>query len=73
MANATKDKAGRPVIAVTGIGLITSLGTGKEDNWKRLTAGQSGIRRISRFPTDGLRTTIAGTVDHEYEIGRAHV
>ena len=36
MAYATKDKAGRPVIAVTGIGIITSLGTGKEDNWNSI-------------------------------------
>jgi 3-oxoacyl-[acyl-carrier-protein] synthase II len=71
LAKATKDKAGRPVIVVTGMGVITSLGTGKEDNWKKLVAGQSGIRRISRFQTDGLRTTIAGTVDHEYESGMA--
>jgi 3-oxoacyl-[acyl-carrier-protein] synthase II len=48
---------------VTGIGVITSLGIGKADNWSRLTAGQSGIRKIRRFPTDGLKTTIAGTVD----------
>jgi 3-oxoacyl-[acyl-carrier-protein] synthase II len=33
------------------------------DNWTRLTAGHSGIRPIARFPTEGLRTTIAGTVD----------
>ncbi len=50
-------------VAVTGIGVVTSLGTGIGDNWRKLTAGQSGIRRISRFPTDALRTTIAGTVD----------
>jgi len=50
-------------VAVTGIGVVTSLGTGIADNWRKLTAGQSGIRRISRFPTDALRTTIAGTVD----------
>jgi 3-oxoacyl-[acyl-carrier-protein] synthase II len=56
---------------VTGMGIITSLGTGKDDNWKKLVAGQSGIRRISRFATDGLRTTIAGAVDHEYEPGMA--
>jgi 3-oxoacyl-[acyl-carrier-protein] synthase II len=66
---ARQDKAGRPVVAVTGIGLVTPLGTGRDDNWKRLTAGESGIRRITRFPTDGLRTTIAGTVDHVYEPG----
>jgi 3-oxoacyl-[acyl-carrier-protein] synthase II len=62
-----KDKAGRPVVAITGMGLITSLGTGKEDNWKKLVAGESGIRTISRFPIDGLRTTIAGTVEEGYE------
>jgi 3-oxoacyl-[acyl-carrier-protein] synthase II len=60
----TRDKAGRPVVAVTGIGLVTSLGVGKADNWAKLTAGTSGIGRISRFPTDNLKTTIAGTVDH---------
>src|SRR5215475_5166839 len=53
---------GAPV-AVTGVGVVTSLGVGIADNWRSLTAGQSGIRRISRFPTDALRTTIAGTVD----------
>src|SRR6185437_9809585 len=61
-----KDKAGRPVIAVTGMGVVTSLGVGKSDNWAKLTAGQSGIRRISRFPIDSLKTTIAGTVDEVY-------
>jgi 3-oxoacyl-[acyl-carrier-protein] synthase II len=33
------------------------------DNWRQLTAGQSGIRTIRRFATAGLKTTIAGTVD----------
>jgi 3-oxoacyl-[acyl-carrier-protein] synthase II len=42
---------------------VTCLGVGVRDNWARLTAGQSGIRPIARFPTEGLRTTIAGTVD----------
>ena len=60
------DKLGRPIVAVTGIGVVTSLGVGKSDNWAKLTGGVSGIRRISRFPTEGLRTTIAGTVDDVY-------
>lgn len=63
MAATTRDKKGRPVVAVTGIGVVTSLGVGKSDNWAKLTGGISGIRRISRFPTEGLRTTIAGAVD----------
>jgi 3-oxoacyl-[acyl-carrier-protein] synthase II len=48
---------------VTGMGVVTSLGAGKTDNWKKLTAGESGIRTITRFPIDGLKTTLAGTVD----------
>src|SRR5258705_7514884 len=57
------DKNGRPIVVVTGMGVITSLGAGKADNWAKLTAGESGIRRIRRFAIDGLKTTIAGTVD----------
>ncbi|MGB3272132.1 MAG: beta-ketoacyl-ACP synthase [Xanthobacteraceae bacterium] len=60
---ATRDSFGRPVVVVTGMGIVTSLGAGKDDNWARLVAGRSGIRTITRFPTDGLRTTMAGTVD----------
>lgn len=57
------DALGRPVVVVTGMGLLTSLGEGIDDNWRKLTGGQSGIRRINRFALDGLRTTIAGIVD----------
>jgi 3-oxoacyl-[acyl-carrier-protein] synthase II len=59
----TRDHAGRPIVVVTGMGVVTSLGAGKADNWARLTAGESGIRTITRFPTDGLKTTIAGSID----------
>ncbi|MBF9232994.1 beta-ketoacyl-ACP synthase [Microvirga alba] len=58
------DKQGRPLVAVTGIGVVTSIGQGKDDTWAALTAGKSGIHRINRFPVDGLRTTIAGTIDN---------
>ena len=59
----TKDSAGRPIIVVTGLGVVTSLGAGKTDNWAKLSAGESGIRTITRFPVDSLKTRIAGTVD----------
>ena len=58
-----KDKFGRPIVVVTGLGIVTSLGAGKIDNWAKLTAGESGIRAITRFATDGLKTRIAGTID----------
>ncbi|MGL5166709.1 MAG: beta-ketoacyl-ACP synthase [Afipia sp.] len=59
----TRDKFGRPTVVVTGMGVVTSLGAGKSDNWAKLTAGESGIRTITRFPTNGLKTTMAGTID----------
>lgn len=50
-------------VVVTGYGVITSLGEGVKDNWAKLIKGESGIHRITRFPIEGLKTTIAGTVD----------
>ncbi|HEX8417770.1 MAG TPA: beta-ketoacyl-ACP synthase [Methylobacterium sp.] len=58
-----RDAKGRPLVAVTGLGIVTSLGQGQADNWAALVAGRSGIHAIARFPTEGLRTRIAGTVD----------
>jgi 3-oxoacyl-[acyl-carrier-protein] synthase II len=63
MPSQDHDRRGRPVVVITGTGVLTSLGAGKRDNWRGLAAGHSGIRRISRFPIGGLRTNIAGTVD----------
>ena len=61
--SSTHDSAGRPIVVVTGAGVVTSLGAGKSENWANLTSGKSGIRAITRFDTDGLKTRIAGTVD----------
>jgi 3-oxoacyl-[acyl-carrier-protein] synthase II len=61
--SAPRDKLGRPIVVVTGMGVVTSLGAGKKDNWDKLASGESGIRTVTRFPIDGLKTTMAGTVD----------
>ncbi len=63
MAAQYHDRKSRPMVAVTGMGVVTSLGRGKEKNWLGLTSGSSGIRQITRFPTDGFKTTIAGTIE----------
>ncbi|HYA74786.1 MAG TPA: beta-ketoacyl-ACP synthase [Roseiarcus sp.] len=57
------DLRGRPIVVVTGMGVVTPLGVGKAENWAKLTAGQSGIRQIRRFSTEGLQTQFGGTVD----------
>lgn len=57
------DNKGRQIVAITGAGIVSSLGKGKQENWNKLVNGQSGIHRIERFPIDYLKTSIAGTVD----------
>jgi 3-oxoacyl-[acyl-carrier-protein] synthase II len=59
----TTDHLERPIVAVTGIGMVTSLGQGKKESWEGLTNGRSGIHTIARFPIEHLNTRIAGTVD----------
>ncbi|MDG1117963.1 MAG: beta-ketoacyl synthase N-terminal-like domain-containing protein [Flavimaricola sp.] len=50
-------------IAVTGMGMVTSLGQGIAANWAAMLAGQSGAALVRRFATDGLRTRFAATVE----------
>ncbi len=63
MSKQIQDHNGRPVAVITGFGVLTSLGRGKQKNWQALTRGESGLHTITRFPTDGLKTSVAGTVD----------
>jgi len=47
---------------VTGVGAVSSLGTGVDKNWSALTEGQSGIDLITRFDASDLPAQIAGEV-----------
>src|SRR3989454_9780733 len=49
-------------VVVTGLGLVTPLGTGIEANWESLVAGRSGIGPITRFDASALPARIAGEV-----------
>ncbi len=47
-------------VVITGLGLVTPLGTGVEKTWQGLIEGRSGIARITRFDPAGFDTQIAG-------------
>jgi 3-oxoacyl-[acyl-carrier-protein] synthase II len=49
-------------VAVTGVGLVSSVGIGTEACWDALCAGRSGIGRISRFDPEKFASQIAGEV-----------
>ena len=49
-------------VVVTGLGVVSPLGTGVDKNWAALTSGQSGIGKITRFDASELATQIAGEV-----------
>ena len=47
-------------VVITGLGMVTPLADGVASNWARLTAGESGIRKITNFDTTDLAAKIAG-------------
>ncbi len=46
-------------VVVTGIGLITPLGQGREITWKRILQGQSGAGKITTFDPEGYACQVA--------------
>ena len=49
-------------MAVTGVGLISSVGIGTEETWAAIRAGKTGIARITAFDPEGFNCQIAGEV-----------
>jgi len=50
-------------VAITGVGLVTALGATREESWRRMLAGDCGIRATTLFDTDGYRSRVAAEVD----------
>lgn len=49
-------------VVITGMGIMSPVGIGLEQNWQNITAGKSGISTITEFDTTGMPANIAGSI-----------
>jgi 3-oxoacyl-[acyl-carrier-protein] synthase II len=49
-------------VVITGLGMVTPLGCGVEPTWRRIIAGESGVRKIEKFDVSDLPCKIAANV-----------
>ncbi len=49
-------------IVITGIGVVSSIGIGKEDFWQALKQGKSGIKPVTLFDTSSMQSKLAGEI-----------
>jgi 3-oxoacyl-[acyl-carrier-protein] synthase II len=49
-------------VAITGLGLVTPIGTGAQEFWEGVRTGRHGVRSITRFDATQFRTRIAGEI-----------
>ena len=57
-------------VVITGMGIVSPVGTGLEYAWKNVVAGKSGIRKITEFNVDDLASQIAGVPQRGTEPGQ---
>ena len=56
-------------VVVTGLGIVSPVGNKVSDAWANITAGKSGISRISRFDVSAYSSQIAGEV-RGFDVGQ---
>ncbi len=54
-------------VVITGMGMVTPLGVGVDRNWAALTAGKSGLQKITRFEASDMASQVAGMVPYASE------
>lgn len=51
-------------VVITGLGVVSAIGIGKDAYWDSLQIGRSGIKRITSFDTSSYACQIAGEIDN---------
>jgi len=51
-------------VAITGIGLVSALGSTRDETWRNLVDGKCGVGPLTLFDSDGFRSRIAAQVDN---------
>ncbi|MBQ8473856.1 MAG: beta-ketoacyl-ACP synthase II [Alphaproteobacteria bacterium] len=57
-------------VVITGMGIVSPVGTGLEYAWKNVVAGKSGVRKITEFEVDDLASQIAGIPERGADDGQ---
>ena len=57
-------------VVITGMGIVSPVGTGVEHAWKNILAGKSGVRKIDSFEVSDLASQIAGLPEVGTEPGQ---
>ena len=57
-------------VVITGMGIVSPVGTGLEYAWKNVVAGKSGVRKITEFEVEDLASQIAGIPERGTEPGQ---
>lgn len=57
-------------VVITGMGIVSPVGTGVEYAWKNVVAGKSGVRKITEFDVEDLASQIAGLPQQGTEPGQ---
>ena len=57
-------------VVITGMGIVSPVGTGVEYAWKNIIAGQSGVRKIDEFDVSDLASQIGGMPVRGTDVGQ---
>lgn len=63
------ERASDDAVVVTGIGCLSAVGVGREENWSTILAGKGGVAAINRFNASDFPVRIAAQVG-EFEPAR---